>query len=250
MKQRNFTLIELLIVIAIIAILAAMLLPALNKARESGRRIDCASRLKSLGTCALMYSNDNQDYMIPWKEDPAATSSAFERKMFPYLAKKSNAYNDPKNMAFRCPSDPNAPGNTTGWAVRSYAYNGSHGNYATDSLKIEASLWYSVGTSMYLKKITQIPATSSVFFLVERPNPLNIRVDQTSSGVAYCPVDQQKDFIGTTFIENKTSHNGKWNYLFVDGHVDFIAPRLTIGTSGSVGQTQATRGMWTCTKND
>ena len=53
-----FTLIELLVVIAIIAILAAMLLPALKKARESARRTNCLSNLKTLNTYAAYYQND------------------------------------------------------------------------------------------------------------------------------------------------------------------------------------------------
>ena len=63
-KKRNFTLIELLIVIAIIAILAGMLLPAINKAREKARIISCVSNLKQLGQLHVLYADSFDGYVV------------------------------------------------------------------------------------------------------------------------------------------------------------------------------------------
>lgn len=63
MKKRGFTLIELLVVIGIIAILAAMLLPALSRARERARLVNCMSNLKQIGLAARIYAEDFNGFM-------------------------------------------------------------------------------------------------------------------------------------------------------------------------------------------
>jgi len=63
-SRKGFTLIELLVVIAIIAILMGILMPALNRAREQGRRAVCQGNLKTLSLGWLMYADENGDKIV------------------------------------------------------------------------------------------------------------------------------------------------------------------------------------------
>ncbi len=77
-KQNCFTLIELLVVIAIMAILAALLLPALQKARERGMTSNCTSRIKQFGMINMSYCNDYDGYIAYPKEGGSYPWMAFK----------------------------------------------------------------------------------------------------------------------------------------------------------------------------
>ena len=63
-SEKEFNLIELLVVISIIAILAAMLLPALNKTRVKAQELTCKNNLKQLGQITFFYTDDFKDWLF------------------------------------------------------------------------------------------------------------------------------------------------------------------------------------------
>lgn len=135
-KQRPrgnaFTLIELLVVVAIIAILAALLLPALNGAKESAKQTACISNLRQLGLAVHMYAADNNDYG-PQNDYYATTGQIYwsqrEHPFIQYVIPSFKAAGYPyyyvcDRSVFLCPKVPLSEvyyGPT--YAFGSYAYN-------------------------------------------------------------------------------------------------------------------------------
>ena len=121
MKKHPFTLIELLIVIAIIAILAAMLLPALNQARQRASAISCMSNLKQTGFALTVYADSFNDYFpaplyfqddpyrVPWVGTLLLTQSGDMTREEVAVEESLRSYSVDKNVSktkpYRCTED-------------------------------------------------------------------------------------------------------------------------------------------------
>jgi prepilin-type N-terminal cleavage/methylation domain-containing protein/prepilin-type processing-associated H-X9-DG protein len=76
-RNNGFTLIELLVVIAIIAILAAILFPVFSQAKEKARQATCASQLKQLALCVLMYAQDYDERLPTYRQSPGVPPGCY-----------------------------------------------------------------------------------------------------------------------------------------------------------------------------
>ena len=108
-KSRNiyraFTLVELLVVIAVIGVLVALLIPALSSVRESARRSQCQSNLKQIGLAALQYSADRRVYPMG-RDDTRQYATSWAFRLLPYI--EEHATHDAYDSELRVDDPENA----------------------------------------------------------------------------------------------------------------------------------------------
>ena len=100
--RRGFTLVELLTVVAIFAILVALLMPAMRRAREPARVITCVNNLKQIDSALMMYADDHNNSL---QSSPRDFQIYFTYKNYirPYLARRGAV--ETNDSLFVCPSD-------------------------------------------------------------------------------------------------------------------------------------------------
>jgi len=130
LPRRAFTLVELLIVIAIIAVLAALLLPVLAKAKEQGRATACLSNLRQIGVALQIYVHENNNRMPVMYDALLSTNGTPTTNLATIDLVLTNHIGSPKIL--RCPSDDKELFENTG---SSYSWNFLLNGQPADQLK-------------------------------------------------------------------------------------------------------------------
>ncbi|MCR5379824.1 MAG: prepilin-type N-terminal cleavage/methylation domain-containing protein [Lentisphaeria bacterium] len=217
--KKQFTLVELLVVVAIIAILAAMLMPAVGKAVDIAEATNCTNNMKQLGTANMMFITDNDQKVCGayYVRSDGDTVYKYYDAMYKYIGdlrtlecpvkvgftqSKRNDNNLPDadlkdafNVSYGCNVD----------TVSKMVYNVTKGTY--DDYKTATEVSYINRLSDYKKPSRSVRATEATDYAVT-PSASDSAEDRATKVNAWIK--------GTTPLP----HNGSYNMVFMDGHVE------------------------------
>ena len=263
-QAHGFTLVELLVVIAIIGVLVALLLPAIQSAREAARRMSCTNNEKQIGIALLNYHDTKK--VFPWGAGGSGTEWSWSAFILPFV-EEGNAetllnYDSPYNTTvnsqgiktlfgfYQCPTaEPNEmvtcclniPGEQDA-AETNYSATGTHRriNYAVDPAGTGVMF---DNSHVSLKHITD--GTSKTFLVAEVDSDDRDRTRMSSFYPAYCPggacsvgkMWASENRVTTGYGINagtiydqagvESNHSGGANFLFADGHSVFIQDQIS-----------------------
>jgi prepilin-type N-terminal cleavage/methylation domain-containing protein/prepilin-type processing-associated H-X9-DG protein len=212
-RPKGFTLIELLVVISIIALLLAILMPSLSKAKQQARRLICSSNMRQMGIALKTYLMDNRDHL----PDSSCHISDPDKYWIAILSKYLG-----EDLLFQCPSDESK--NFIDW------------NKPFDTQPADAR-WSSFALNALLD--SQCPRYNGRYNdvkAIRKPQYCIYVSESPSSWTSEDHVHPEWWFYNIDLAKGKVAwdrHSKRSNYLFADGHAELLEIEKTYTWPGN-----------------
>jgi prepilin-type processing-associated H-X9-DG protein/prepilin-type N-terminal cleavage/methylation domain-containing protein len=260
-SRRAFTLVELLVVIGIIAVLIALLMPALSAVRKKAQAVVCASHLRSIGQAMAMYTTRYGCYPSCYLRDFRETYALWPVRLRPFTGGDQRVFYCPAQDE-RCEwqkvdAAPGAPGRANeahaafGYEIGeplmsqsgtyfSYAYNGYGGSGTSLEFGAGAGLGQYLDINPDVMKLLGLREQRVT--RVRRPAEMVAVIDTTADALGDFGSGGQPPY-PTVFPG--IIHNGGANALFCDGHVQwFVQKDLMVTFDRTLESDNYIRRMW------
>jgi len=210
-RRSAFTLLELLVVIAVLGILALILIPVVAKIRASAQSTHCTSNLQQLGRAFTLYAQDHRSMLPPPVN--GSNNTPWYVALHPYTGEPWRTDQGIGQLAkvFRCPT----------WELK-------------DHVPAEGDIGYAMSAATG-PTATSDPSRPPLLATLAHPTRTVILLELTGTGAPYFPAtgDAMSAFAPTYLATYETDgcdrHAGAANYLFADGHVGHHTPEDAAG---------------------